>query len=179
MLPPWMRMLPFAIVTGIARRQAERVPLGSGFVGFNLFKGEMLVVSMQYWGSNREKFVVDSCMSNCYVRDGDFNIATFETLSVRDNNTLHIPHFAVVTNLLGQGWGEVVLRGFAKLVAEQCPWLKRITFELHRASEGSDILALAAARVHLLRVIGAHDVRQEWTNERRICVSGTWERERW
>ncbi|MBB5360895.1 hypothetical protein HDE76_004147 [Rhodanobacter sp. ANJX3] len=117
--------------------------------------------------------------SDCYVKDGaGSSVATFESMSL-SGDTLHIDHFALDGSLKGSGLGETVLRGFARLVAEQAPQINRITFDLYRVSEGSDIVKLAQARYALLKRIGAHSVFQRQPNEYRICVSGTWDKPHW
>ena len=117
--------------------------------------------------------------SDCYVKDGTgSSIATFELMSL-SGDTLHIDHFALDSSLKGRGLGETVLRGFARLVAEQAPQVNRITFDLYRASEGSDIVKLAHARSALLKRIGAHSVFQRQPNGHCICVSGTWNKASW
>lgn len=112
---------------------------------------------------------------DCYVKEATRSIATFELMTLRDRD-LHIDHFALDGTLKGIGLGETVLRGFARLVAEQAPQIDRIRFDLYRHTEESDIHKLSVARFKLLQKIGAHDVRTYQPNEHCICVSGTWER---
>ena len=117
--------------------------------------------------------------SDCYVKDSaGSSVATFELMSL-SGDTLHIDHFALAGALKGRGLGETVLRGFARLVAEQAPQVNRITFNLYRAGEGSDIGQLALARSALLNRIGAHSVLLRQPNEHRICVSGVWDKAHW
>jgi len=112
---------------------------------------------------------------DCYVREGGHAIGTFETMSLRNNGrVLHIDHFALTSAMQGHGKGEAVLRGFALLLMEQRPGIDRITLDLGRAREGSDIEKLAKARAELFAAIGAHDIRESRPNNRRICVSAVW-----
>lgn len=117
--------------------------------------------------------------SDCYVKDrAGSSVATFELMSL-SGDTLHIDHFALASALKGKGLGEIVLRGFARLVVEQAPQVNRITFDLYRASEGSDIGRLSLARSALLNRVGAHSVLLRQPNEHRICVSGVWDKTHW
>lgn len=117
---------------------------------------------------------------DCYVRQGGHAIGTFETMSVRNSGRiLHIDHFAVTSAMQGHGRGEAILRGFALMLMEQRPAINRITFDLGRAREGSDIERLARARAELFTAIGAHDILENRPNNRRICVSAAWDRNRW
>ncbi|MBD8872476.1 hypothetical protein [Rhodanobacter sp. DHB23] len=119
--------------------------------------------------------------SDCYVKDGFGSLATFELMSLRGValDTLHIDHFALDASRKGKRLAESVLRGFARLVAEQAPQIKRITFDLYRSSEGSEITKLAQARSNLLNRIGAREVAQHQPNMHCICVSGVWDKAHW
>lgn len=115
---------------------------------------------------------------DCYVKEGSGAIATFETMSLK-GTTLHIDHFAMDHSLRGSGKAEQVLRGFARLVAEQTQGVKQITFDLHRSLAGDDIEKLACARSALLERIGARNVRLRRPNENCICVAAVWDKADW
>lgn len=115
---------------------------------------------------------------DCYVKKGQRSLATFETLSIK-NTTLHIDHFAVDKDLQGSQVAEIVLRGFAQLVAKQTPEITQITFDLHRSVGKDDIQKLADARFALLNRIGAEEVSKRKPNRHCICVAGRWDKERW
>ncbi|MBP2572385.1 hypothetical protein J2767_003563 [Agrobacterium tumefaciens] len=135
---------------------------------------------IHYLGFNGMPYSLAGGTPDCYVKDGSERIATFETLSLRDNgNIFHIDHFALDSSRKKQRLGEVVLRGFARLVAQQLPDVNQITFELYRCLPGTDLEKLASARSDLLERVGAHDVTKVRPNNHHICVTGKWARVRW
>lgn len=135
---------------------------------------------IRYLGCNGVPYSLAGGTPDCYVKAGSEPIATFETLSLRDNgNVLHIDHFALNSSRTRNGLGEITLRGFARLVAEQLPEVDQITFELYRSLPGTDLEKLAQARFDLLERVGAHDVAKVRPNNHCICVRGTWTRVSW
>ncbi|MDT0683099.1 hypothetical protein RM543_10410 [Roseicyclus sp. F158] len=140
---------------------------------------DKLVATIRYCIHGGKPYMLTlSRAPDCYVKKGPHSIATFETLSIKDR-TLHVDHFAVDRNLQGSGVAEIVLRGFAQLVAEQTPEISQITFDLHRSAGDSDIQKLSDARFALLNRMGAQEVSMRKPNTHCICVWGRWDKSRW
>lgn len=133
-----------------------------------------------FYANNNEPYTLSASNTNCYVRDDDGNVATFENISFQENfSVLHIDHFALTTDVRNKGRGMEVLRAFAKVVAKHQPPIQQIKFSLYRRSTGSTE-SLANGREKLLQRIGAKDVGQEKPNSRDvIVVTGTWYRDDW
>ncbi|MDO5631866.1 MAG: hypothetical protein Q4G22_08515 [Paracoccus sp. (in: a-proteobacteria)] len=141
-----------------------------------LWRGEPAI---RYCGHGSTPYRLTAAVPrDCHVYQGASYIATFETMEWR-GDTLHIDHFAVDAAMKGQGKGEAVLRGFARLVAEQAPDITRITFDLYRHTEDRDVEKLAQARRNLLDRIGATELNQRKTATGNICVSAVWDKQHW
>jgi predicted GNAT family acetyltransferase len=124
------------------------------------------------------KYQLQPNAPDCYIKQGGRNIGFFETMTLYPDQ-LHIDHFAVDTSLIGKGHAVPLLKGFSALVKEQAPQIKYISFDLGRATSGSDITKLAQARAALFQRIGAIDVQQKQPNPNCIVVSATWEQTKW
>ncbi|TQN55374.1 hypothetical protein FLX27_29885 [Agrobacterium tumefaciens] len=133
---------------------------------------------IRFYGKDDADYILTDFSPDCYVRQGGQSIGTFETMSLRnDGSVLHIDHFAVTSAMEGHAKGEPILRSFALMCLEQRPGIDRITFDLGRARDGSNIEKLAQARADLFAAIGAHDIQKSRPNHRRVCVSAVWDRD--
>lgn len=132
------------------------------------------------YASGRQPFTLSIFNSKYYVEDEHGKVATFENVSLQENNTIvHVDHFALTTDTRNKGRGEEVLRAFARLVAEHEPPIRQIKFSLYKRS-GGDVATLADGREALLNRIGAIKVWQEKPNSRDvIVVHGNWLRGNW
>lgn len=144
---------------------------------FSWFKKNALIYrtygGKPYW---LNMVIIPDCY--VYMNKNSCFIASFDTMEIK-GKSLHIDHFAMISSLKGSGKAEAVLRGFAKIIAQETPDIIQITFDLHRSAEGSNIARLAAARSELLVKIGARDVSQRMSQTGNICVSAVWEKAHW
>lgn len=132
----------------------------------------------RYCGYGGVEYEIYPYAYDCYVHSDGENIAYLQLMTLRTQSLL-IEHFAINSAYVGQGLGEVVLRGFADLIRNQLPSIMRIEFDLGKSTSISNIHQLAEARENLLSRIGAVDVQRKYPNKSCIVVSGVWHKTNW
>mgnify|MGYP003150530414 FL=1 len=120
---------------------------------------------------------------DCYGYLDQKHVCTFETMHIQ-RNSLHIEHFAIVTDVIGHKLGQQILRAFARLVDEQNPSLGYMSFSLHRSTSATkrsqeSLLKLAEARKQLLEEIGAVDIEINRPNSECYDVTAKWYKAMW
>lgn len=131
------------------------------------------MLKIRYTGYGGEDYKFGDYPDSCYVRKGDSPVAYFQSMMI-SADSLIVGHFAIDSAYAGKGVGEMVLRGFANLLDAQIPSVISIQFRLERATSGSDLERLAAARVALLSRVGAKNIEKINTT-----VKGVWYKSDW
>lgn len=163
-----------ALHTKAAHAEAK----GTSNLSWFVFKWSRNHDAIRYCGYNDSAYNLTKNSQNCFVKEGQRPIAFFENVSTL-NHALHIDHFAVAGDLRGCRRAETILRGYAQLVSQQAPQIKKITFDLHRSPSFCDIEKLASARFSLLERIGAINITKRRPNQRCVAVSAEWRKAQW